>query len=97
MTFLAIAAGYHGLRKMAQAFSRYFSPLAQAGDWVAGDGQSLRSTVQDAHTTRQSVASVGSLYCQRTATTRSPPNLSPKPSLRTRCSTSAPSSSWESW
>lgn len=108
MTFLAIATGSQGPRKMAQfcrsnaefftvyfglrhgvpsygplrellqaldkdalaqAFGRWFSPQAQAGDWVAGDGQSLRSTVQGAHTAGQSFASVVSLYCQRTGLT----------------------------
>ena len=108
MTFLAIATGNRGPRKMAQfcrsnaafftayfnlrhglpsygpfrellqaldktalaqAFGRWFTPQAQAGDWVAGDGQSLRSTLDEAHTAGQSFASVVSLYCQRTGLT----------------------------
>lgn len=108
MTFLAIASGYTGPRKMAQfgrsnaafftayfglrhglpsygafrdllqaldkdalaqAFGRWFTPQTQAGDWVAGDGQSLRSTVQGAQQASQSVVSVVSLYCQRTGLT----------------------------
>ncbi len=108
MTFLAIATGSKGPRKMAQfcrsnavfftayfglrhgipsygsfrdllqaldkdalaqAFGRWFAPQARAGDWVAGDGQSLRSTVQDAQQASQSFASVVSLYCQRTGLT----------------------------
>lgn len=108
MTFLAIASGYQGPRKMAQfarsnaafftayfglrhglpsygafrdllqgldkaalaqAFGRWFTPQAQAGDWVAGDGQSLRSTVQAAQQASQSFVSVVSLYCQRTGLT----------------------------
>lgn len=55
-----------GQDALAQAFGRWFGPQAQAGDWVAGDGQSLRSTVQDAHGAQQSFVSVVSLYCQRT-------------------------------
>ncbi len=54
---------------LAQAFSRWFAPQAQAGDWVAGDGQSLRSTVQHAHEAQQSFASLVSFYCQRTGLT----------------------------
>lgn len=54
---------------LAQAFADLFGPQAQAGDWVAGDGQSLRSTVRDAHGAAQSFASVVSLYCQRTGLT----------------------------
>ena len=108
MTFLAIASGSRGPRKMAQfcasngafftayfglrhglpsygpfrellraldkgalaqAFGQWFTPQAQAGDWVAGDGQSLRSTVCAPHTASQSFASVVSLYCQRTGLT----------------------------
>lgn len=108
MTFLAIAAGHQGPRKMAQfgrsnaaffaayfdlrhglpsygvfrellkalddkalaqAFGRCFTPQAQAGDWLAGDGQSLCSTVCHAQETSQSFASVVSLYCQRTGLT----------------------------
>ncbi len=108
MTFLAIATGSKGPRKMAQfcrsnaafftayfglrhglprywpfrdllqaldkdalahAFGCWFAPQAQAGDWVAGDGQSLRSAVQGAHQASQSFASVVSLYCQRTGLT----------------------------
>lgn len=37
-----------------------------AGDWVAGDGQSLRSTVQAAQQAGQPFVSVVSLYAQRT-------------------------------
>jgi|GEM_PF-325300 len=108
MTFLALASGRQGPRKMArfcrsnaaflttyfdlrhglpsygafrdllqaldkealaQAFGRWFTPQVQARDWVAGDGQSLRSTVRDAHGASQSFASVVSLYCQRTGLT----------------------------
>ena len=108
MTFLAIASGYTGPRKMAQfgrsnaaffaayfglrhglpsygafrdllqaldkdalaqAFGRWFTSQTQAGDWVAGDGQSLRSTVQGAQQASQSVVSLVSLYCQRTGLT----------------------------
>lgn len=54
---------------LAQQFTRCFASQAQAGDWVAGDGQSLRSTVQDAQGATQSFASVVSLYCQRTGLT----------------------------
>ena len=54
---------------LAQAFGRWFTPQTQAGDWVAGDGQSLRSTVQGAQQASQSVVSVVSLYCQRTGLT----------------------------
>lgn len=108
MTFLAIATGQRGPRKMAQfcrsnadffisyfalrhgvpsygafrdllqgldkqalaqAFGDGFCPQAQAGDWVAGDGQSLRSTVREAQGAGQSFASLVSLYCQRTGLT----------------------------
>ena len=54
---------------LAQAFGRWFTPQVQAGDWVAGDGQSLCSTLHDAHGAQQSFASVVSLYCQRTGLT----------------------------
>ena len=54
---------------LAQAFGRWFTPQVQAGDWVAGDGQSLRSTVQGAQQADQSFVSVVSLYCQRTGLT----------------------------
>lgn len=54
---------------LAQAFGRWFTPQAQAGDWVAGDGQSLCSTVCGAHQANQSFVSVVSLYCQRTGLT----------------------------
>ena len=37
----------------AQAFGRWFIPQAQAGDWVAGDGQSPLSTVQGAQQASQ--------------------------------------------
>jgi len=53
-------------RALAQAFSQCFNAQAVAGDWVAGDGQSLRSTVQQAHEAGQTFVSVGSLYAQRT-------------------------------
>ena len=49
-----------------QAFNQYFGGSLEAGDWVAGDGQSLRSTVQEAHNVGQQFVSVVSLYCQRT-------------------------------
>ena len=54
---------------LAQAFGRWFTPQVQAGDWVAGDGQSLCSTVLNAHETSQSFASLVRLYCQRTGLT----------------------------
>lgn len=56
-------------KALAQAFGHCFAPQVQAGDWVAGDGQSLRSTVENAQEARQSFASVVSLYCQRTGLT----------------------------
>ena len=98
MTFLAVASGCQGPRKIAQlcrsnagflesdfdshhgvpsygafrdllqaldenalgpAFGRHFTPLAEAGDWVAGDGQRLRPTVAAAQARGQSFASVG--------------------------------------
>ena len=49
-----------------QAFNQQFAAGVQAGDWVAGDGQSLRSTLQEAHGAGQRFVSVVSLYCQRT-------------------------------
>ena len=52
-----------------QAFNQHFAPHLQAGDWVAGDGQSLRSTVSDAQGAGQQFVSVVSLYCQRTGLT----------------------------
>ncbi len=54
---------------LAQAFNGWFGAQLQAGDWLAGDGQSLCSTVLDAQTASQSFASVVSLYCQRTGLT----------------------------
>ena len=48
---------------LAQAFGRWFTPQAQAGDWVAGDGRSPRSTVQGAQQASQRSVSVVSLYC----------------------------------
>ena len=62
---------FRGLRQaldkdaLAQGFGRCFAPLARAGDWVAGGGQSLRPTVVAAQTAGQSFASVVRLYCQR--------------------------------
>ena len=41
----------------------------QPGDWVAADGQSLRSTVRQAQTADQPFVSVVSRYCQRTGLT----------------------------
>ena len=55
--------------ELVAAFGRWFGPQAVAGDWVAGDGQSQRSTVQDAQQSPQSFVSVVSLYCQRTGLT----------------------------
>lgn len=52
-----------------QAFNQYFVAGLGAGDWVAGDGQSLRSTVADAPGAGQAFVSVVSLYCQRTGLT----------------------------
>ena len=56
-------------KALAQVFGQHFGPQAQAGDWVAGDGQSLRSTVEGAQDASQSFASVVSFYCQRTGLT----------------------------
>lgn len=50
---------------LAQAFGRWFTLQAQAGDWVAGDGQSLRSIMQGAQQADQSFVSVVSLHFQR--------------------------------
>lgn len=52
------------------AFNTYASPALQPGDWVAGDGQALRATVQDAHDAEQTYCALVSLYCQRTGLTR---------------------------
>ena len=49
-----------------QTFNNHFAAQVAAGDWVAGDGQSLRSTVQQAQGAGQCFVSVVSLYCQRT-------------------------------
>ena len=46
---------------LAHAFGRWFTPQAQAGNWVAGDGQSLRLTVQGAHQASQRFVSLVSL------------------------------------
>jgi hypothetical protein len=54
---------------LAQAFGQCFNAQAVAGDWVAGDGQSLRSTVQQAQQSGQTFVSVVSLYAQRTGLT----------------------------
>lgn len=54
---------------LALAFERQFARHIQAGDWLAADGQSLRSTVQQAHQKQQSFVSVVSLFCQRTGLT----------------------------
>lgn len=56
-------------KALAQAFSQCFNAQAVAGDWVAGDGQSLRSTVQAAQEAGQTFVSVVSLYAQRTGLT----------------------------
>ena len=49
-----------------QVFNQHFAASLQAGDWVAGDGQSLRSTVEEAQCAGQRFVSVVGLYCQRT-------------------------------
>lgn len=49
-----------------QAFNQQFAAGVQAGDWVAGDGHSRRSTVQEAHGAGQRFVPVVSRYCQRT-------------------------------
>ena len=51
------------------AFNEQFVVPLRADDWVAGDGQSLRSTVVEAHGAGQQFVSVVSLYCQRTGLT----------------------------
>lgn len=56
-------------RALASAFESTFGAQVDAGDWVAGDGQALRSTVTNAVTSAQSFSSVVSLYCQRTGLT----------------------------
>ena len=45
-------------------------PPPQAGDWVAGDGQALRATLEQAHGPGQRYCALVSLYCQRTGLTR---------------------------
>ena len=50
-------------------YGRLLSSHVQPGDWVAADGQSLCSTVRQAHTAEQQFVSVVSLYCQRTGLT----------------------------
>lgn len=55
--------------QLYQAFNQQFVAQLQAGDWVAGDGQSLRSTVRDAHGAGQHFVSLVSLYCQCTGLT----------------------------
>lgn len=54
---------------LAQHFTRTFLDGLQAGDWVAGDGQSLNATLQDPHGAGHTLAAVVSLYCQRTGLT----------------------------
>lgn len=56
-------------KALAQAFGQCFNAQAVAGDWVAGDGQSLRSTVRAAQQAGQTFVSVVSLYAQRTGLT----------------------------
>jgi hypothetical protein len=56
-------------KALAHAFSQCFNAQATAGDWLAGDGQSLRSTVQAAQEAGQTFVSVVSLYAQRTGLT----------------------------
>ncbi|WP_375562489.1 ISAs1 family transposase [Bernardetia sp. OM2101] len=38
----------------------------EKGDWIAGDGQTLCSTVSSSHTSKQDYVSVVSLFCQKT-------------------------------
>ncbi len=38
----------------------------EKGDWIAGDGQTLCSTVSSCHTSKQDYVSVVSLFCQKT-------------------------------
>ncbi len=38
----------------------------EEGDWISGDGQTLRSTVTSCHTSEQNYVSVVSLFCQKT-------------------------------
>ena len=54
---------------LCQASDQHFAPRLQAGDWVAGDGQSPRSTVTDAHGAGRQFVSLVSLYCPRTGLT----------------------------
>ena len=56
-------------KAIALAFGQCFNAQATAGDWLAGDGQSLRSTVQAAQEAGQTFVSVVSLYAQRTGLT----------------------------
>lgn len=55
--------------QLYQQFNQQFAPHLQAGDWVAGDGQSLRATVTEAHGAGQQFVALVSLYCQRTGLT----------------------------
>jgi len=55
--------------QLYQSFNQHFVAHLQAGDWVAGDGQSLCSTVTEAHGADQQFVSLVSLYCQRTGLT----------------------------
>ena len=56
-------------KAIARAFSPCFQAQITAGDGVAGDGQSWRSTVEAAQQAGQTVVSVVSLYAQRTGLT----------------------------
>ena len=53
-----------------RAFQACASPALQPGDWVAGDGQALRATVEQAQDAEQTYCALVSLYCQRTGLTR---------------------------
>ena len=61
-----------------QAFNQQLVASLQAGDWVAGDGQSLCSTLSEAHGAGQQFVSVVSLYCQRTGLTAAMQDYSDK-------------------
>lgn len=54
-----------------QAFNAFMENYLELedGGWVAGDGQTLRSTVVSAHDSKQDYCSVVSLFCQKTGLT----------------------------
>lgn len=58
-------------QKIVEAFNTFMQNylILQEGDWIAGDGQALRSTVVSPHSSEQDYCALVSLFCQKTGLT----------------------------